>query len=115
MNYPEHDKLNLIKEKSQSIGEFLNWINEQGIHLCRMYDDYSLHYESTNSLLARFFEIDLVKLEEEKMAMLAKFRASPSAVIGEKKQSSILWMLLSSPCLQRIHIKNLPRIFIRKN
>lgn len=35
---PELDKMHTVKEKSQAIGEFLEWLNERGIHLCKWRD-----------------------------------------------------------------------------
>ena len=35
-NYPEHEKLSAVREHSQAIGEFLEWLNHsEGISLCR--------------------------------------------------------------------------------
>lgn len=33
-NYPEHDKLDAVKDRSQSIGEFLSWLSAQGLSRC---------------------------------------------------------------------------------
>lgn len=38
--YPEHDKLSAIHEKSQAIGEFLEWLEGQGVKLCRYQDEF---------------------------------------------------------------------------
>ena len=120
-SYPEHDKLNEIRDRSQSIGEFLEWIQEKGVSLASYHkhsdgcyvehgpvvdvDDcrwarlgdplsgkchhkpsqkmldcgcseqvlYSYSY-GMERLLAEFFEIDPVKLEAEKRAILAEFQ-----------------------------------------
>ncbi len=91
-NYPEHDKLRPVSEKSQAIGEFLAWLEEGGLgeetgsvelarHL-RYYVGPTEHRESVltplmmpkTDLLARYFEIDLEKIEDEKLAMLAGVR-----------------------------------------
>ena len=81
--YPEHDKLAKIRDKSQAIGEFLEWLQEKGIHLGRYVDDYSTHMDTldsqTNDLLAEYFEIDLNVLEDEKRAMLDAQRAANDA------------------------------------
>lgn len=34
-DYPEHDKLSKIKDRSQAIGEFLEWLSGQGVNLMR--------------------------------------------------------------------------------
>lgn len=78
-DYPEHFKLARVQEQSQACGEFLEWLNQQGIELCR-HDPESSHgrmfpiFESTTALLADFFEIDLTRLEAEKRAMLDGLR-----------------------------------------
>lgn len=36
VSYPEHEKLAKVKDRSQAIGEFLDWLmNEQGAFLCK--------------------------------------------------------------------------------
>lgn len=75
-NYPQHEKLKLIGDKSQAIGEFLEWVNSRGYTLGK-YDqkDYLMPVrESIPALLADYFEIDSVKLEEEKCDMLESLR-----------------------------------------
>jgi hypothetical protein len=80
-DYPEHAKLAKVSDKSQAIGEFLEWLTtEQGYTLAKWSDTeyaegrlYSTH-ESTNVLLAQFFDIDLTVLEAEKRAILAHQR-----------------------------------------
>lgn len=76
MDYPEHEKLAKVKDKSQAIGEFLNYGLEDGVLLAR-YDKYDRLYpihQSTEALLAKYFDIDLVVLEKEKRAMLDGLR-----------------------------------------
>lgn len=82
MNYPEHEKLRAIKGQSQSIGSFLDWLEEGGyskigkIHLA-CYDnhgDLCDVYASVQDLLAAYFGIDRQKLEQEKLAMLDELR-----------------------------------------
>lgn len=77
-SYPEHEKLKSVAEKSQTCGEFLDWLsNETGLVLCE-FDDESQRsfptFRSTKSLLAEFFGIDQQKLEAEKVAMLDELR-----------------------------------------
>lgn len=90
---PECEKMSKVRDKSQSIGEFLEWLNQQGIFLaayhehtkdCYAPDDYDQEEpicelgtqrlwevrKSIEMLLAEFFKIDLKKVEEEKCAML---------------------------------------------
>jgi hypothetical protein len=86
---PEHERLHKIADKSQEIGTFLNWLDEQGIYLsrehrhtdacwsneCRLRDgQLTRYYEPIQKLLARFYGIDLDKLEREKREILADIR-----------------------------------------
>ena len=36
---PECDKMSEVKDKSQVVGEFLEWLQQEGVHLCRWRDD----------------------------------------------------------------------------
>lgn len=73
--YPEHDKVQKIAPQSQAIGEFLEWLQERGTVLAE-YDGDRLWPQSftTETLLAKFFDIDLNKLEKEKREMLKEIR-----------------------------------------
>lgn len=81
-NHPECDKLLAVKDKSQPIGEFLDWLrNEKGIEFCRWMEaediepeGYYPDYTRTEELLAEYFEVDLKKVEEERRAMLDDLR-----------------------------------------
>jgi hypothetical protein len=83
MTYPEHDKLAKVSTRSQAIGEFLDWLqNEQGITLANYDDEYygghqllSVH-RSIEEWLALYFDIDRGRLEDEKQAMLNSLRTS---------------------------------------
>lgn len=89
--FPEHDKLAEISAKSQTCGEFLDWLRER--YTIAEYHVHSVHCQdedgractgsmktlypvsiNARALLAEFFEIDEAKLETEKLAMLAKLR-----------------------------------------
>jgi hypothetical protein len=73
---PELDKMSAIVEKSQCIGEFLEWLAEEK-HL-RLWkyvgDDLVENRTSTERLLAEYFKIDLPKVEQEKRVILAYAR-----------------------------------------
>ncbi len=85
-NYPEHDKLSLVSDKSQTIGEFLAWLEAGG--LGTEYGSVELAFfplhrgglaplmKPKTELLAKFFDIDLDKIEDEKQVMIAEIRAS---------------------------------------
>jgi hypothetical protein len=76
--YPEHNKLKAIREKSQAVGEFLDWLPEEGITLCSFSDENEHYYPcqlTIQQLLAKYFQIDLEVLEKEKQHMLEEIRA----------------------------------------
>ena len=94
MKYPECDKMKSVQPRSQLIGEFLEWLNqEKGVTLAKLHEHnadcfnedgerdcgmctqsfYPIRYTIEN-LLAEFFEIDLEKVEREKRAMLKELR-----------------------------------------
>lgn len=84
-----------VKDKSQAIGEFVEWLGQKGI---RLMEEVELDEEITvgplhrprqetirrkhmipmrgslERVLAEFFEIDLDKAEQEKRAMLAELQ-----------------------------------------
>lgn len=72
MTYPEHERLAVIKDQSQTIGEFLDWLQAIGIVRAVWGPDESLYHDHHNirDLLAEYFEIDQDRLEDEKRAML---------------------------------------------
>ena len=102
LTYPEHEKLAAVKERSQEIGTFLDWLNgEKQIVMCKWHESHSETHsvpksafapdgritytdpagygpanENTEKLLAQYFGIDLDVLEKEKRAMLAVARKS---------------------------------------
>jgi hypothetical protein len=76
-SYPEHDKLERICDKSQSIGEFLEWVGDTHRLTLTRVDIDGRQWPpdcSTTQLLAEFYEIDLDKLEREKREMLDALR-----------------------------------------
>jgi len=93
--YPEHDKLHKVIDKSQIIGEFIDWLHdkkeivfvkweewEEKIEPRRHTDGtleaartithkkYVPVYTKVDALLADFFGIDQDKVEKEKLAMI---------------------------------------------
>jgi len=78
--YPECEKIKNIQSISQEIGEFLEWLEAtKKVSLCQWTDGYtgqgyySFHYNK-EELLAEYFNIDLKKVEEERLAMIEKLR-----------------------------------------
>lgn len=91
---PECERLHAVVEKSNAIGEFLDWMQEQGIFLAIPHrhdigcegddgfpicglnrDEFQLHLEPKEKMLARFFDIDLNKVERERRALLEALRS----------------------------------------
>lgn len=81
--YPEHKKLMAISDKSQEIGQFLEWMSEEkhyqfgflgdrdsGENPDRIYPTYL----NIQEILAEYFEIDRDAIEREKRAMLEGIR-----------------------------------------
>ena len=84
--YPEHTRLHAVVDKSQAIGEFIEWLSGQGYVIAERGtsaadDDRSEHRlyslnRTPQSYLAQYFDIDPVKIEREKRAMLDLIRAN---------------------------------------
>lgn len=77
-SYPEHEKLKLISDQSDTIGEFL----ESAGYVLAQYQDVEGYRDpmllpvstTTQQILANYFEIDLKKIQQEKQHMLAQIR-----------------------------------------
>lgn len=82
---PEHDKLKAAKgprgDDTQLVGEFLAWLDDQGVRLAR-YNDSDELYEinEKRKLLSEFFEVDDDTLSDEKDLLLDYQRAFNKAV-----------------------------------
>lgn len=69
--YPEHDRLAAVNDKTQTIGEFLEWAGSTGVLLCEIApDDHFYPVGDTMTLLAEWAGIDRDRLEDEKRQML---------------------------------------------
>lgn len=81
----ELDRLVAVSDESQRLGEFLDWLEEQGYHICT-YTEPSVDEEEffypigTNfeKLLAQHYGIDLDKVERERRAVLEYIRDKQS-------------------------------------
>ena len=82
--YPELEKLRGVSERSQAIGEFLEWLfGSKNYHIAKYlgeeeYEDdedelVPVHID-IEKLLAEFFGIDLAKAEEERREILEQIR-----------------------------------------
>ena len=77
---PELDKMMKAKPDSQIIGEFLDWLlSTEGIYLCKGGLDFFREpafypdHRSMQQWLAKYFDIDLEKCEQERRMVLEKF------------------------------------------
>ena len=89
METPELDKMKAVHEKSQAIGEFLEWLHSKGINLAKYPDnsDYlSIYRYSTEKILAEFFGIDLDKCEKERRQLLEVCHNVNTATTNNKKE-----------------------------
>lgn len=94
--YPECAKMSAVRDRSQLIGQFLDWLQSTaGVQLCK-YVSRSSSLGQTNSelmpiglsieqILAQYLEIDLEKVEEEKRAMLEHLRLVEVKKTAEKE------------------------------
>lgn len=98
-SFPEHKKVTLVKDESQAVGSFLDWLqNENGVVLATRHEhteecgvdedeeetvvgECGLHenelvstYTPVEKLLAEYYKIDLNVLEDEKAFMLRQLQ-----------------------------------------
>lgn len=77
--YPLHAELKARLPEAQAIGAFLDWLEDQGLVLCKLHErteNYYPHYLSKERRIGEFLEIDPEKLDDEKRAMLAALSAA---------------------------------------
>jgi len=80
MKTPMLDKMLSVKDKSQCIGEFIEWLGcrEPKLYLCEVDQDAEQFYPSfpgIEKLLAEFFEIDLEEADRERLQILNAIRS----------------------------------------
>ena len=78
---PELEKMQAVRDDSQKIGEFLEWLAEQDIELAKwelheeeQFEEMTPIRQTREQILAEFFGIDLVKCERERQALLDAVR-----------------------------------------
>lgn len=95
----ELEKMKAVMDESQAIGEFIAWLRDvQNLSICQWHEDrrevidedephdkswnirfrpahFTLIHTSIEGLLAKYFDIDLKKVEQEKMEVLNEFRS----------------------------------------
>ena len=81
MKYPEHDKLSKVKDQCQWLGEFIEWLEEREMQIVEWvevprFDSRQMVpvHKPINQWLAEYFDIDLMKLEDEKLEMLKAYK-----------------------------------------
>ena len=80
--YPEHQRLKAIAAESQAIGEFLEWLGDQELVVCRReaatalsnWQEYIPTRKPIRQLLADYFGIGQRKIDAEKDAMLCRLQ-----------------------------------------
>ena len=73
-----------VQQSSQAIGEFVEWLSENGMAVCKPVDGlrdviYLPINESLEQLIARHFGVDLNAVERERRAVLYEFSQSMAA------------------------------------
>ncbi len=85
----ECDKMLAVKSQSSTLSEFVDWLEKNGMRICKMVDcdvaPYEAIMEQHEKLFARFFGIDLDKVEDERQLMLKAMRYANSMDSEEKK------------------------------
>lgn len=75
---PMLDKLAAENHRTENAHEFLEWVGDKDIKLCRWDDDrgrwIGLSEWSIRDLMAEFIGIDLAQVEREKEALLESIR-----------------------------------------
>ena len=79
---PELEKQRVVQERSQAIGQFVEgFLRGKGIVLAKWGENRNypspLQY-NIEALLAEFFDIDLKKIEKERLSLLEEIRSKPS-------------------------------------
>ncbi len=80
---PECDKMIAVKDKSEILSGFVDWLSENGYAICTLEivegfprDQWISIRKSFEVLFAEYFGIDLHKAEQEKQALLKAIRES---------------------------------------
>jgi hypothetical protein len=74
----ELDRLAEHHDESMIISNFIDWlIDEDGKEICKFHADDDAYYpirKNGETLIAKYFDIDMVKVEKERRALLEKIR-----------------------------------------
>lgn len=82
MKTPELDKISKVRDKSQAIGSFIDWLfQEKNFHIAEWKKDDEFDEEQLvtinldiNKILEEYFEIDGRKAEKERQGILEELR-----------------------------------------
>lgn len=77
LELPEHDKIKALNGANQTVGDFIEWLGTQRMEIAvhdPRYDCLVPCLKSRDALIASFFDINPVRLEAEKVAILEEFR-----------------------------------------
>ena len=77
--YPEHEKLKAAQGQVTTLSDFYDFIGEQGWEIAKFDDDSERLWpirKRPDEIIGMFLEIDPVKLEQEKRAMLEEIRGT---------------------------------------
>jgi len=88
---PECDKLLSVTDESEKITNFIDWmIAKTDCRICfrDVYDDghyYSIGHGEIENMLAKYFDIDLDKVEKERTTLIKWIRENVDSVVVHKK------------------------------
>jgi len=81
MKTPELNKIKKVSDKSQEIGNFLDWLGSVGYHIAEYKKVYGFEekqlvtiYLNPEQILAKYFKINLDKAEKERQMILDDLR-----------------------------------------
>lgn len=87
--FPEHIKLDAIRPLSQAVGEFIDWLEEQGLTICiHAHGEFVPTLSRRDDLLAEYFGVDQTKLNAEKEVMLAMLREANNPLASDDHTSA---------------------------
>ena len=77
MEFPEHEKLKAVQAETQFLGGFIEWLGSKNMCIAIWDDRDRLHRsnKSVNYLLSMYKNIDPLKIDAEKRAMLEELVA----------------------------------------
>ena len=86
--YPQHAKLHRLRGENDTIAEFLVWVADQGLELCR-YDKsrgpnpWLVDPRDIEDLIADYYEIDRAELAREKQRIALRMQQAQERARGE--------------------------------